>query len=77
MKKTKLELLEELARGYTKSCESAGVAVGDDLDSCIQSNEDGDDMDELCDLLIGEMENVVEYAKAAIVEVKKIRAKKN
>lgn len=79
MEQTKLEKLEELARDLTKCGESAGAFIGDDIKSVIESsrfecgNDDDKDIDELVDLVEGEVENIIEIAKQVLKDVEDIK----
>lgn len=79
MAQTKIEKLEELARDLIKCGESAGAYIGDDIESVIESsrfendNKSDEDIEELVDLIEGEVENIIETAKQVLEDVKDIK----
>lgn len=74
----RIEKLQELVHDLTKCGESAGIAIGDDLESVIESFEyDKDvtteeDIKELLELAEGEIENLADIAKNTLSDIREI-----
>ena len=77
----KLEALEHMAYELTKCGESAGHAVGDDLQSVIDSEgipeePSDEELEQLFGILEGELDNLKDYAVSTLKEVNKLHGEK-